>query len=389
MASRTLPSAADQQLIEHAAGHGFTITAKQLAGWRKAGLLPRNIPGGGLGRGRGSTSTPRPESFDLVVALARLARRGRRPKNLALLLFAEDLPVPAGTVRDAFRVAVNADALPGEDDASASGRDLEERLDDISQHLADSGQSVTLVPARARRIDERIARALGQLPPELAQHDQNLEPARITPQDATLTAVSAILGGTVPLEDVGTLLRAMSPYLPANPIASLVETTRSDVPEAASTVLADDGSLAFLPDGDLRDALRDLADTAPLDDLAAGWRTAVQVREWALDLCRRVEDELEAGQLGEAIEEWLHGRMLASGLSVIETLREHGTPSKAATSALVWLFQCQMYLKLDSLLPGCQWHLLQIPGVLPPPARDLILSKIIEPGAAIAPHATS
>lgn len=389
MASRTLPSAADQQLIEHAARHGFTITAKQLAGWRKAGLLPRNIPGGGLGRGRGSTSTPRPESFDLVVALARLAGRGRRPNDLALLLFAEDLPVPARTVRDAFRAAVNADALPGENDASASDRDLEERLDDISQHLADSGQSVTLVPARARRIDERIARALGQPPPELAQHDQNPEPARITPQDATLTAVSAILGSTVPLQDIGTLLRAMSPGLPANPIASLVETTRSDVPEAASAVLADDGSLAFLPDGDLRDALRDLADTAPLDDLAAGWRTAAQVREWALDLCQRVEDELEAGQLGDAVEEWLHGRMLASGLSVIETLREHWTPSKGATSALVWLFQCQMYLKLDSLLPGCQWHLLQIPGVLPPPARDLILSKVTEPGAAIASHATS
>lgn len=49
-----------------------------------------------------------------------------------------------------------------------------------------------------------------------------------------------------------------------------------------------------------------------------------------MDLCQRVENEVEAGQLGEAVEEWLHGRMLASGLSVIETLREYWTPSKGA-----------------------------------------------------------
>ncbi|MFI5887472.1 hypothetical protein [Streptomyces sp. NPDC051554] len=44
MASNKPPSAADQQLIEHAARHGFTITVKQLAIWRRAGLLPGNIP---------------------------------------------------------------------------------------------------------------------------------------------------------------------------------------------------------------------------------------------------------------------------------------------------------------------------------------------------------
>ncbi|MET7783861.1 hypothetical protein ABZU94_32260 [Streptomyces mirabilis] len=390
MAFSKLPSAADQRLIDHAARHGFAVTVKQLASWRRAGLLPGNIPGGGLGRGRGSTSTPPPESFDLVIALARLGGRGKRPADLALLLFTEGLPVPEATVRAAFRAAVGADALPGEGDGSAGGLDPDEQLDQISKQLTDRGQVLTLVPARARRIDERIARALGQLPPEILELDRNAEPQRLTPKDATLTAVTATIGGSVPLQDIGALLRAMSPAMAANPMASLVETTEADVPEAAASVLAEDGSLAFIPDGDPRDLLRVLADTAPLEDLAAGWHTAVQVREWALNLCQRVEDELEAGQLGAAVEEWVHGRQLMSGLSVIATLREpRWTPSRGASSALMWLFQCQMLAMLDSLLPDCQWHILQIPGLAPPPVRDLILTKVVGPGTASTAETTT
>ncbi|MFG2785717.1 hypothetical protein ACGFY7_48860 [Streptomyces prunicolor] len=390
MAFSKVPSAADQRLIDHAARHGFTVTGKQLAGWRRAGLLPRNLPGGGLGRGLGSTSTPPSESFDLVVALARIAGRGKRSADLALRLFAEGLPVPEATVRAAFRAAVDADPLPGEDEGTVDGLDPDERLDQISQRLADRGQVLTLVPARARRIDERITRALGQLPPELLELDKNSEAQPLTPKDATLTAVTATIGGSVPLQDIGAMLRAMSPAMAANPMASHVETTQADVPEAAASVLAEDGSLAFLPDGDPRDVLRALADTAPLEDLAAGWHTAVQVREWALDLCQRVEDELRAGQLGAAVEEWLHGRQLMSGLSVIATLREpRWTPSRGAVSALMWLFQCQALAMLDNLLPGCQWHLLKIPGFAPTPVRDLILSKVVGPGTPSTAETTA
>ncbi|WP_367132971.1 MULTISPECIES: hypothetical protein [Streptomyces] len=377
MAFRKLPSTADQQLIEHAVRHGFTITVKQLAGWRRAGLLPGNTPGGGLGRGRGSTSTPPPQSFDLVLALARLAGRGKRPTDLALLLFAEGLPVPEARVRAAFRAAVDTVAVPGEDDVPCDSVDLDERLNELSNGLADSGQTVTLVPVRVRRIDEHIARVLGEPPAEVAEWDQNAEPSRLTPQDATLTAVTATLGGSVPVQDIGALLRAMSPAMPAHPVASLVETTQEDVPKAVGRVLADDGSLTFIPDGDARDLLRVLADTASLEDLAAGWRTAQQAREWALDLCQRVEGELAAGQVGAAVEEWLHGRQLLSGLSVIETLRDRRcSPSKGALSALLLLFQCQILVMLDELVPGCQWQLLRLPGVLPPPIRDLVLSKV-------------
>ncbi|MFJ9714022.1 hypothetical protein [Streptomyces sp. NPDC101234] len=113
----------------------------------------------------------------------------------------------------------------------------------------------------------------------------------------------------------------MSPAIAANPMASLVETTQTDVPDAAACVLGEDGSLAFLPDGDPRALLHVLADTAPLEDLATGWHTAVQVRQWALDLCHRVETELEAGQFGAAVEEWVRGRQLLSGVSVLAALR--------------------------------------------------------------------
>ncbi|MER5217216.1 hypothetical protein ABT063_43510 [Streptomyces sp. NPDC002838] len=373
MPSSDGPSAADQQLIDHAARHGLTVTAKQLAGWRRAGLLPGNVPGGGLGRGRGSTSSPPPESFDLVLALARCAGRGKRPTDLALLLFADGLPVPEATVRAAFRAAVDTVALPGEDDSPGDGPDL----DLVADRLAETGQTVTLVPARARRIDERIARALGEPPAELAELDKNTEPSPMTPQDASLAAVTATLGGTMSVQEIGDLLRAMNPGLAAHPFASLVETTQQDVPEAADLVLADDGSLTFIPEGDARDLLRGLAETASLEDLTVGWRTAQQVREWALGLCERVEAELDAGQPGEAVTEWLHGRGLPSGVSVLETLRDRRwSPSSGALSALGLLFQRQMYAVLDGLVPGCQWHVLEMPAVLPPPVRDLILTAV-------------
>ncbi|MFE2263590.1 hypothetical protein [Streptomyces griseosporeus] len=376
MSSSDGPSAADQQLIDHAMRHGLTVTAKQLAIWRRAGLLLANVHGGGLGRGKGSTSSPPPESFDLVLALARRAGRGKRPADLALLLFADGLPVPEPTVRAAFRAAVNAIAIPGHYDGSGASQDLDQHLDNLADRLAETGQTVTLVPARARRIDERIAAALGEPPEELVKLDWNAGPPQLTPQAAALSAVSTTLGGSVSLQEIGDLVRAMNPTMAAHPIASLIETTQRDVPDAASRIFADDGSLTVIPDGDLRDLLRDLAETAPLEDLAVGWRTAMEVRAWALDLCERVESELDAGQLAEAALEWLCGRHLMSGLSVIETLRDRRwSPSKGALSALTLLFLCDRLAVIDGLVPDCQWHVLEMPGVLPPPVRKLIMGK--------------
>ncbi|MEV6537278.1 hypothetical protein AB0M86_48500 [Streptomyces sp. NPDC051639] len=377
MPSNDGPSAADRQLIDHAARHDLPVTAKQLEIWRRAGLLPGNVPGGGLGRGRGSTSSPPPESFDLVLALARRAGRGKRPTDLALLLFADGHPVPEATVRAAFRGAVDAVVLPGEDDGVDDGQDLDERADRLVGRLAESGQAFILVPARARRIDERIARLLGEAAKELAELDKNTEPAPMTPHDASLTAVTAVLGGTMSVDEIGSLLRGMNPGAAAHPFASLVETTQQDVSESADLVMADDGTFTFLPDGDARDHLRGLADTASAEDLRVCWRTAQEVREWALNLCDQVEAELDDGRPGEAVTLWLVGRGMPSGISVLETLRERRwSPSSAAVSTLLLLFQRQMYEALDEQVPGCQWPVLNIAGVMAPPVRDLILTTL-------------
>lgn len=388
--SSSEPSAADQQLIGHAQRHGYTVTAKQLAAWRSHGLLPGNIHGGGLGRGKGSTSRPPPESFGLVLGLARHAGPGKRPTDLALLLFGEGFPVPEATVRAAFRSAVEAVTISGEDDDPHEGTD--ERLNNVAGHLAESGQAMTLVPARARRIDEQIARLARDAgatwpPPEFASWDENPEPSpSTTPQGATLTAASAVLTGSLSMQEIGDMLRAMNPGAAANPIASLVETTQNDVPDIADKVIAPDGTLALGPVGDARDLLRDLTDRAPLEDLAAAWQTVQRVREWALDLCVRVESELEAGQRGEAVVEWQTRRSLGAGLALLSTLRDRRwPPAQRALDTMLVLYQLQAFRLLDRIVPGCQWHLLKKEGVMPPPVRDLLQELIDQDSAAAEP----
>ncbi|WP_051779490.1 hypothetical protein [Streptomyces sp. NRRL S-241] len=377
--STDTPSPADQLLIDHAFRHGFTVTAKMLEVWRSRRLLLGNISGGGLGRGKGSTSRPAPESFDLVLGLARHGGRGKRPNDVALLLFGEGLLVPEPTVRAAFTAAVDTLTVRGDDEVDA---DTEDRLDAFADHIAETGSTVTLVPARARRIDEgiaRLVRAAGHTwpPAELAALDANPGTPTTTPKDAALAAAAAAINGTMSLEDIGGLLRAMNPTATANPIASLVETTRKDVPAFADVILTDDNQLALGPVRDARDHLRDLAATAPLQDLAQAWKTAEDVRQWALDLCGRVEEELAAGQLGEAAVEWMNGRYAMAGLAVLSTLKERDwPPTEHALDTLVLLYQLGEYRRLDRLVPGCQWHLLATDGLLPPPIRELLQDLI-------------
>ncbi|MFF3088852.1 hypothetical protein ACFVRB_28010 [Streptomyces nojiriensis] len=368
------PSAADQMLLDHAHGHGFAVTAKMLEVWRSRRLLPGNIPGGGLGRGKGSTSSPAPESFDLVLGLARHGGRGKRPTDVALLLFEEGFPVPERTVRAAFTAAVDTITVHGDDEPDS---DPEQRLNDLAAHIAAAGSAVFLVPARVRRIDEGIAR-LAQAdgcawpPAELAAFDENPGPSTATPKDAALTSAAAVIG-TMSMEGIGDMLRAMNPTA----IASLVGTTRNGASIFVVVVLTGDGHLALGRVRDGRDCLRDLAATAPLADLTRAWRTAEGVRQWALDLCGRVEEELAAGRLGEAAGEWQNCRYAMAGLALFSTLKQRDwPPAERALDTLLLLDQLGEFQRFDVLVPGCRWHLLDTEGLVPPPTRELLQDLI-------------
>ncbi|MER6779593.1 MULTISPECIES: hypothetical protein [unclassified Streptomyces] len=372
MNSAQVPGRADQQLIDHARDHGFDVTGEQLYWWRRHKLLPANAHGGGLGRGLGSTSRPAADSFPLVLALARLSGRGKRPTDLALLLFGEGLPVPEATVRTAFHAAVDTVRLPR---GAESGEDLDEQLDAVDRHIASGGQVSVMVPRRARRVDEQIATffrsaGLPWPPAELAQWDENPGSEPMTPRDAALFAADALLTGSAPLPRIAALLRGTTPGLEVNPIASLVESTVRDVPD--SPVLAPDESLSTLT-GDVRPVLHALAATAPPGDLAAAWRTALDARTWALDLCARAEAELAVQAPGEATTEWWLSRQLPAGIWLLEELRtRRPKPTGTALSALGLLLQRDQLAAIDLLHPGCQWDLLHTPGVLPPPVRALL-----------------
>lgn len=362
------PSRADQQLIDHAREHGVTISAKQLARWRRHGLLPANTRGGGLGRGRGSTSQPVAAGFPLVLALARLTERGRRPKDLALALFSEDLPVPEETVRAAFRAAVDTVRLPGID--SDTDNDVEEHLDAVGAYLEAGGQAVVMVPARARKVDEQIVAFFESAgapwpPPALAALDDGADVERMNPHGATLFAADAVLTGRMTLEGLGSLLRATMPSPQPNPIASLVETTVKDVEDSA--VLSDDGALATLS-GDARLILHEMAATASRADLYAAWHTARNVRAWALDLCAQAEAELAAHTPADAVMEWCITRQMPAGVFLLEELRtRHESATATALSALGLLLQRAHFAEVDRVQPGCQWDVARAPGMLPPP----------------------
>ncbi|MGW3600816.1 hypothetical protein [Streptomyces sp. NPDC005167] len=91
------------------------------------------------------------DSFALVVGLARLSGRGKRPTDVALFLFGEGLPVPEPTVRAAFHTAVDTVRLPG---GAESGQDVEGQLDAVDSYIGRGGQAAVMVPTRARRVVE-------------------------------------------------------------------------------------------------------------------------------------------------------------------------------------------------------------------------------------------
>ncbi|WP_299538724.1 hypothetical protein [uncultured Streptomyces sp.] len=287
-----------------------------------------------LGRGRGSTSVPDDEAFGLVVALARLARRGARPSHLALALLGEGHPVPEETVRDAFGKAVRGLSARLGEEGPEEGENEEEWAERVADEVVASGQRVRLVPARVRRIDEGIARDMRDRgvvwpPPELAGLDANPEPPSLSGGEVTTAAVTTVLrgGAAVTPQGIGDVLRAVQRTGWGNPGASLVEYTVDDVPDAAQEVFLPDGGMSTVPDGDVRGALLSLAEAATLEDLRDAWEVGGATRGWALDLCARVETELEAGELGDATLTWLMGSAFMSGLVLMAQVGDrHWSP---------------------------------------------------------------
>ncbi|MEU1273200.1 hypothetical protein [Streptomyces sp. NPDC005799] len=99
-------SPADEELIDYAAAHGGIVTPKRLRIWRARGLVERNVVRR-LGRGRGTASRPADGAKEMVLWLARNAKPGGQPDDLALRAFADGMPVPEAAVRAAFRAAVD------------------------------------------------------------------------------------------------------------------------------------------------------------------------------------------------------------------------------------------------------------------------------------------
>ncbi|MEV8129482.1 hypothetical protein AB0P07_36645 [Streptomyces sp. NPDC085944] len=374
MSSTTAPASADQQLIDHARQHGYGVSMKQLASWRRAGLLPRHRVRA-LGRGRGSASVPVDEAFGLVVALARLARRGTRPFHLALALFDEGHPVPEQAVREAFGQAVRGLDTGLGDEGPIAREDEEEWAERVADEVVASGQRVRLVPARARRIDEGIIRCMRNRgvvwpPPELAELDLNPDPPNVSDSDVTAAAVTTVLrgGAAITPQGIGDVLRAMQPTGWYNPWASMAEYTVVDVPDLAGEVFPPDGGMSTLPDRPVLDTLLCLAETATLDNLRDAWKASGATREWAIDLCVRVEAEIEANLLDDAAYEWMMGRTLGMGMLLMaDVSKRHWSPADQASTAVGLLMMQQGFRYLDEKVPGCQWELLEFPAVMPPP----------------------
>ncbi|MFD9041163.1 hypothetical protein [Streptomyces bottropensis] len=87
--ARGAPSPADQQVVGELAARGVVVTASQLEGWRRSGLLSRHRRRG-LGRGIGSVvDAVDPVVVESAAALARHARQGRDRRLAVADWFAE------------------------------------------------------------------------------------------------------------------------------------------------------------------------------------------------------------------------------------------------------------------------------------------------------------
>jgi hypothetical protein len=362
---RSTASDADQQLIADAGRLGIAVTARQMERWRAGGLLAPNIRRG-LGRGRGSASVPPPGAAELVAWLARNARPGRKPSDLALLAFAAGLAVPEETVRAAFAGAVASIRLPGEASMSAGAGP-----DDIAEAVVATGQRFTMMPARVRRIDRDLARlGVNWSFPDLAALDPGRSDSRLTGSDWVYSAVRMVLSGGegIDMGTIGALARTLAPAGGIAPLAGQVEyrwpISRGEEPSG----LPDEEELlgSLLGAGDVRGQFRGTAMTASVAELLDAFHSAAGLPGWADGTCTAVEREVAAGRLGEASKEWIMSTFGLTRLLLAMALRDRDAgPASTAITALVLIFLRNMIRTLRQLIPTGDFNLLNNPFVVP------------------------
>jgi hypothetical protein len=353
-------SPVDQYLADQATLDGSPTTARQVERWRNRGLLPPNVR---AYPGRGSIAKPAPGAVELVKALARHARPGRRPNDLALLAFGDGHAVPEQTVRRAFASAAGT-GLAVEHDLPADSTP-----DDVADAAVSAGIRGTLLPDRVRRIDNALTRlGVDWAPPAVAKYDTGPARERATAKDWTYQTVLALRtgGSEVTVDMMGAMARSMMPAGAAAPFAASMEDRWPDNDAEAELLLNDAGGLAFMPTGDVRELFDHMANSLPMSDLHAGWMAATRLRRWAVDLCDAVEREIAADALGSATGEWVLGVMIGVSRMLLATgLRdaEAGETTLAFTAMLLILMRTH-FARLGDLMPDGQFEYLAMPGVL-------------------------
>jgi hypothetical protein len=299
----------------------------------------------------------------LVVWLGRHARPGRRPSDLALLAFAEGLLVPETTVRNAFAEAYASVRLSVERDAPTGST-----VEDIAEAVVETGQRGTVVAARIQRIDALLSGAgVNWAPPELAVFDPGPASQPPAAADHTFMAVQALLAGAgnIDLTSLGSMARALLPRGAAAPTASNMEYGWPGLEQDFAGLRNEEGGLSFLPDGDMRTYLGDLAAAIPLDELKDAWHTATAMRTWAESLCDQVEHEVTRGAPGSGCEQWLSGVVGLSRVLLGIALRGQTAPMDTARNALLLIFMRSSIGVLRQLMPDGRFDLLSNPLIMP------------------------
>lgn len=363
--ARSTAGEADRQLIEHAARTGADVSARDLERWRASGLLPPNARRG-LGRGRGSSSEPPPEADELVVWLAGNARRGRRPRDLALQAFAGGLAVPEGTVRASIADAISGIRLPGE-----AGMPPGAAPEDAADAAVAARLRLTVVPARVRRIDRDLAqRGVNWALPELAAIDPGRSDPRADGGYLLHAAVRMILSGGagIDMATIGEIARALAPAGGVAPLAGQVEYGWPISPRQERDAAPDGNDLlALFGNGDLRDLARDLAATTPLDELRDAFRLAEALHNWAENACAAVEREIAAGRLGGAAREWITSAFGVTRILIIMEMQGKApTPASTAVTAVLLIMMRNVIRAVRQLVPAWHADVLNNPLVAPP-----------------------